>query len=231
MLSTAGRGWSRILAPRREGFFPTGGGPRLVSSLILLPFLIGALPCAGQDVRTVGVHFGQVRARQLWDGPLGSRTSTGVSAGINVDVPTPIPHFSVRVELSYVQRGSVVWDEVLDPDALVPADARSHYLSIPVYGRLRLGIPGGEVFVLLGPTVDQLLETECSADLCRLLLEESPTVLGFSLGSGLSLRLPRGSFGDLEARVNEGLTQAYRSGPSGVRYRSVEFLLRIRIPS
>jgi hypothetical protein len=156
--------------------------------------------------------------------------SKGTRVGVDVDVPTPHDRLSIRAELAYTQRGSVVWDEILDPDALTPANARSHYLSISTQGRLRAAIPGGVVYVMVGPTIDQLLETECSADLCRLLLEERPTVLGVTVGSGVTFGVPQRLLADLEVRVTEGLTEAYRSGPDEVRYRSLEILLRMRFP-
>ena len=183
-----------------------------------------------QELRTVGFQLGQVRARQLWDGPFGTRVAKGVRVGVDVDVPTRHHRLSVRAGLAYTQRGSVVWDEIVDPDALTPANARSHYLSISIQGRLKAAIPGGAVYLILGPTIDQLLETECSADLCRLLLEERPTVLGVTVGSGVTFGVPQRLLADAEVRLTEGLTEAYRSGPDAVRYRSVEILLRIRLP-
>ncbi len=207
-----------------------GGPPDSPSCGPRLPLLALPLPLNGQVRRTVGVHVGETRSHQVWSGPISSRTANGLSLGVNVDVPTPAEFLSIRVGLGYVRRGSEVWDEDLDPNGAAPTNIRSHYLSVPVQGKVRWRFGPGTVYLFAGPAVDHLLETGCDQDLCRVLREELPTVLSVTAGSGVSV-----DFGDrfrveLEVQLAEGLTEAYRADSSGIRYRTVEILFRAGFP-
>jgi hypothetical protein len=205
-----------------EALFRVG----LVGALILAsPFSL-----AGQAERTLGVHLGHIQSRQLWSGPFSSERDTGFTFGVNVDVPTPVHHLSVRVELGYARRGSSVWDRAVDPEGENAALVRSHYLSLPIHGKLNLALGPTTVFLFAGPTFELLLETECSQDLCSVLYEERPTVFGLSMGSGISLDAWGRVRTDLEVRVMEGLSNAYQPDFSDVRYRSLEFLIRASFP-
>ena len=185
---------------------------------------------SGQVGRTVGFHLGQVRSRQIWSGPISTETANGLSLGVNVDVPTPAPFLSIRAEIGYVGRGSVVWDEELDPERLAVANVRSHYLSIPIQGKVRFGLGPVTAFLFAGPTLDQLLETQCTQAFCQVLSEERPTVLSVGVGAGVSIDFRDRFRGDFEVRVTEGLTDAYVASSSSIRYRSLEFLIRACIP-
>ena len=187
-------------------------------------------PASGQVGRTVGFHLGQVRSHQIWSGSISTETANGFSLGVNVDVPTPVPFLSIRAELGYVGRGSVVWDEVSDPERLAAANVRSHYLSIPIQGKVRFGLGPLSAFLFAGPTLDQLLETQCTQAFCQVLSEERPTVLSVGIGSGVSIDFRDRFRGDFEVRVTEGITDAYVATSSGIRYRSLEFLMRACIP-
>jgi hypothetical protein len=178
----------------------------------------------------MGFQIGETRSHQVWDGLISSRSATGFSLGVNVEVPTPAPNLSIRVGLGYVRRGSEVWDEDLDPEGTAPANVRSHYLSVPLQGKVRWMIGPGAVYLYAGPAVDQLLATGCTRDLCAVLREERPTVLSFAVGSGVSVDFGGTVRGELEIQLTEGLTEAYHSDPWGVRYRTVEFLLRAAVP-
>jgi len=185
---------------------------------------------SGQVQRTVGFHLGLARSRQIWTGPISTETADGISLGVNVDVPTPAPFLSIRAELGYVGRSSVVWDEEFDPERLATANVRSHYLSIPIQGKFRFRFGPVSLYLVAGPTIDQLLETQCTQALCRVLSEERPTVLSVGAGSGVSVDFRDRFRGDLEGRVTQGLTDAYVANSSGIRYRSMEFLIRACIP-
>lgn len=193
-------------------------------SLVLVP------PATGQTGRTVGFHLGQVRSRQIWSGPVSTETANDFSLGVNVDVPTPISFLSIRAEFGYVRRGSVVWDEELDPGRLATAKVRSHYLSIPIHGKFRFRVGPASAYLIAGPSIDQLLETQCAESFCRVLAEEKPTVFSVTAGSGLAFDFRNRFRGELEVRVTEGLTDAYASNSSGIRFRSFEFLFRACFP-
>ncbi len=82
-------------------------------------------PSSGQVQRTVGFHLGQLRSRQLWSGPISTETAPGFSVGVNVDVPTPVSALSIRAEFGYVGRGSLIWDEELDPERLAAVNVKT----------------------------------------------------------------------------------------------------------
>ncbi|TFH66534.1 MAG: PorT family protein [Gemmatimonadales bacterium] len=203
---------------------------RLALLILVAEAFFFVSPSSGQIRRTVGFHLGQVRSHQIWSGPISTETADGVTLGVNVDVPTPISFLSIRAEIGYVGRGSVVWDQGLDPHGLVASNVRSHYLSIPIQGKVRVRLGPASAYVFAGPSIDQLLETQCTEDLCRVLSEERPTVFNVTAGSGVSFDYRNRFRGDVEFRLTEGLTDAYLSPSSGVRYRSMEFLLRASLP-
>jgi hypothetical protein len=192
--------------------------------------LVGASPSHGQIQRTVGFHIGRVRAQQHWEGPFSTSQANGLAVGVNVDVPTPVRYLGVRAELGYLRRGSVVWDDALDPDREHPANVRSHYLSVPIQGKLDLRLGPGALYLVAGPTFDLLLETQCSQDLCRLLYDEHPMVFSLTLGAGASFDVRDTLRGEFEGRITEGLTDAYSSNSVSVQYRSIELLVRACIP-
>ena len=207
---------------------PLDPGPLLL--LLLAQLLLWAAPSSSQVQRTVGFHMGQTRSHQLWSGPISTGGANGFAFGVNVDVPTPVRFFSIRAEIGYAGRGSVVWDGEVDPDALASARVKSHYLSLPVQGKVRFDLGPAAAYLLAGPTLDLLLKTQCTQDLCRVLSEENPTVFGVTVGSGVSAEYRDRFRGELEIRVTEGLTDAYLSSSSEVRYRSVEVLMRACFP-
>ena len=206
--------------------------PRAGPALLLLAVqsFLWVPPSSGQVQRTVGFHLGQVRSHQVWSGPISTEMANGFSLGVKVDVPTPVPFLSIRAEIGYVGRGSVVWDEEIDPERLAAANVRSQYLSIPLQGKVRFRLGPASAYLVAGPTIDQLLGTQCTQDLCRVLSEERPTVFSVTVGSGVSVDFQDRFRGDFEVRLTEGLTDAYLSNSSGIRYRSLEFLLRACLP-
>jgi hypothetical protein len=173
---------------------------------------------------------GRVRAEQLWEDPVAGTRSTGYTVGIQVEVATPSPVLSIRAGVAYVQRGSGVWDQELDPDRALTRNVRSHFLSLPVEGKLDLELGPLSVYLFGGPAIEMLLNTQCSQDLCPTLEDERPMVLAANIGGGLSIPIQERLWGDLEARLNEGLTRTYSSAGDGLRYRSSEILLRLRLP-
>jgi hypothetical protein len=149
---------------------------------------------------------------------------------MDLQIQTPLPYLSVRPELGYVQKGTVVEGEVGGPGSPARARARSHYISVSILGKVGHQIQNVSFFLLVGLSVDQLLETECTADLCQLLFDEQPSVLGVTAGIGASLALANRFEGDMELRLAEGVTDAYRMTRFGARYRSLEAILRVGVP-
>ena len=203
-------------------------GSSILLTASALAFLVS--PLRGQIERTVGFHIGQVRSQQIWSGPISSEAANGLTLGVNVDVPTPVSVLSIRAEFAYLGRSSQVWDPSTDPERLAAARITSHYLSFPILGKLGFNLGPASAYVLAGPAFDQLLETQCREDLCRALSEEKPSVISVMVGTGVSIDYKDLLRGDLEVRLTEGLSNAYQSNSTGVRFRSLEFLVRACLP-
>lgn len=184
----------------------------------------------GRDRGTVGVFVGRTSSRQLWNNSLSSDRLSGVGGGVYVDVRTPIPFLSIRAEAGYAGRGSVVWDEELDPERTAEAAIRSHYLSLPVHGKLGVEAGALSAYLFAGPTLDFLLDSGCSAPLCPVIREEKTTVFNLAAGAGAGVALGGGFRTDLEVRLTEGLSDAYLGNLDSARNRTVELLVRVGKP-
>ena len=208
---------------------PAGWAVRLalLSALLLLT---GPAGVHGQRRGTLEIHAGQASSRQLWSGSFATERIEGITFGVAVDVQTPVPLLSVRPGLAYARRGSVVWDGERDPDRGSEATVSSHYLSVPIHGKLALKWGPVAAYIFGGPMLDLLLTTGCTREFCHLLREERLMVLNASAGLGVGLDLSEQLRTGLELRVAEGLTEAYAGESGGVRNRSVELLLLVGFP-
>lgn len=183
-----------------------------------------------RDRGTVGVFLGRTSSRQLWNNPFDSDRLSGLGVGVFVDVRTPMPLVSIRAEVGYAGRGTVVWDGESDPERTAEATVRSHYLSMPVHGKLAVGAGPISAYLFAGPTLDFLLASRCSAEFCQAIREEKTTVFSVAAGAGLGLDL-RGRFRtDFEIRLTEGLSDAYLGNLDSARNRTVELLVRLGKP-
>ncbi len=224
---------------------PSGGGTPVVAGLpfkgrgaalaIILCLSVLSAPSSGalsaQDSRQkVGMYLGRTSSRQLWSGSIGTDVVGGVSAGVFVDVETPIPAVSIRAEAGYAGRGTIVWDEQVDPDRASEARVRSHYLTLPVHGKAIVGLGPLSIFAFGGPTMDILLSSGCTTQFCQVIREEKVAVFGVGGGVGVGIDLPGGYWGCVELRHTEGLTDAYVGARDTARNRSREILVRVARP-
>ena len=177
--------------------------------------------------KLLGVTAGVNASRQLWSYTIASEAARGPTVGVFVEVPTPVRHLSVRAEAGYVRRASRVWHAEADPNREDESEVRGHYLYLPLHGILGADVGPLSLYAFGGPTMGLLLSTGCRADVCSTLREEAPTTFGVGIGSGISLRVGERMEAGLELRLTEGLSEAYRSQDSGVRWRTVEVLLRV----
>jgi hypothetical protein len=207
---------------------------------VLCLSLLARIPVAAQDdqsgpeVRdwgTLGIFLGQTSSRQLWSGPVASDGLSGWSGGVFIDAQTPLPFLSVRAEAGYAGRGGVVWDEDQDPERRSEATVRSHYLSVPVHGKVGIGVGPLLGYLFAGPTVDFLLASQCSKEFCQTVREEKGAVVNVAIGGGVGAELPGGLLLSLEVRHTEGLSDAYQGTPGSARNRSREVLVRVGRPS
>jgi hypothetical protein len=209
--------------------FPVGWTLRFALLLSLL-LLAGPASVHGQMRGTLEIHGGRASSRQLWSGSFATEQVEGISFGVAVDVQTPVPFLSVRPGLAYTRRGSVVWDSERDPDRGSEAHVSSHYLAVPIHGKLALRLGPVAAYVFGGPMLDLLLTTGCTREFCHLLREERLMVLNVSAGLGVGLDLSERFRTGLELRVAEGLTEAYAGDSGGVRNRSLELLVLVGFP-
>lgn len=184
----------------------------------------------GPDRGTVGVFLARTSSRLLWSNSFPSTRLLGIGGGVYADVQTPIPFVSIRAEAGYAGRGSLVWDEERDPDRTAEAAVRSHYLSVPVHGKLGVGVGALSAYLFAGPTLDFLLSSGCSAELCQLIREEKTTVFSLAVGAGVGVVLGGSLRTNLEVRLTEGLSDAYLGNQDSARNRTVELLVRVGKP-
>lgn len=205
--------------------------PSPLSALALLVAVSTLLPnpeLSGQVSGTWGVTAGRVSARQIWSGAAETDYLTGILAGVFADVHIPVPGLSVRWELLYTQRGTLV----SDPQAQGLSDARlrSHYLSLPLHLKVGHSLAPVSAYLFAGPTFEQLLSTSTDGGVGEVLREERQTVVNVSAGGGIGLQLPRSLIAGFELRITEGLGDSYAGDFVTMRNRSLEVLVRLGRP-
>jgi hypothetical protein len=179
---------------------------------------------------TVGVFLGMTSSREVWDGSVVSDRLRGVALGVFVDAQTPLRLLSIRAGAGYAGRGSIVWDGDQDPARRSEARVRSHYLSLPVHGKLEVEVGPLFGYLLAGPTVDFLLASQCSEEFCQMVLEEKGTVINAAVGGGVGFALPGGVELSFDILHTEGLSEAYLGTEGSGRNRSLELLARVGRP-
>jgi hypothetical protein len=169
-----------------------------------------------------------VSARQIWSGAVETDYLTGILMGVFADVDVPLPGLSVRAELLYTQRGTLV----SDPQAEGFSDGRlrSHYLSFPLHVKVGYSIGPVSAYLFAGPTFEQLLSTSTDGGVGEVLTEERQTVVNVSAGGGIGVHLPRDLVAGFELRITEGLGDSYAGDFVTMRNRSVEVLARLGTP-
>lgn len=175
----------------------------------------------------VGLFVGRISSRQIWSPPYETGRLTGLTAGVWAEAQTPVPFLSVRAEGGYAQKGTIVWDEGLDPDRNAPARVRSHYLTLPIQGKVAIRVGPVRAFLFGGPTVDFLLSSQCAEEFCQFIRDEKGTVVSAAAGAGVGFDLPGGYRVELEGRITEGLGDAYVAEMDSARNRSTSILARI----
>jgi hypothetical protein len=175
----------------------------------------------------VGVFAGRIAARQLWADPIATEAVTGITAGIFVEAQTPLSFLSIRAEAGYAAKGTEAWDVSSDPDRLTPARVRTHYLTVPIHGKVGVGLGPLSVYLFGGPTVDFLLATDCSEPFCQFIRDEKGAVLNAAIGGGVELDAPGGYRVGVEGRITEGLGEAYLGEFDSARNRSTALLIRL----
>lgn len=200
----------------------------ILALLLAVSALLPTPELSAQVDRTWGVTGGAVSARQIWSGAVETDYLTGILVGVFADVPIPVPGLSVRWELLYTQRGTLVSDP--QAEGLSDARLRSHYLSLPLHLKVGHSLGPVSAYLFAGPTFEQLLSTSTEGGVGDVLREERQTVINVSAGGGIGLGLPRDLLAGFEVRITEGLGDSYAGDFVTMRNRSLEVLVRLGRP-
>ena len=199
-----------------------------VACIVVVALPVGV---AAQGAGTVvGVVAGAVRTTQIWSPatPNSNSSYTGIVLGAFADAATPLSGLSVRAEGTYTRRGGDAVLSVAGQPA--PGRLRMDYLTIAVHAKLSRSFGPLRVYVAAGPTVDQILRSTLDPILSQVFDQEQTPVLGVAAGGGLEIWLNDRFRLGFDARLTEGLTDAYDGAFIKVRNRSVEGLVRLAIP-
>jgi hypothetical protein len=192
--------------------------------------LAQAEPEGGDAVEptVLGGVVGYNQSQGLWTPDSESESVGGVMLGGFVNAKTPLPWFSIRAELMWVQRGNDVTG-VIEGEPLV-GGVRSDYITIGIHPRASVGIGPVRVHVAAGPTIDQLINSRLDSTLSSAALADVGTVFGVGAGVGIGGIVGGRYRVELEGRVFEGLGDAYSGDFVAMRYRSFEVVTRVGIP-
>ena len=164
----------------------------------------------------------------IWKPGAESESVGGIILGAFVIARTPAPWFAIRAELTWVQRGVDVTGSIGDDPAL--GGVRSDYLTVAIHPRASMAVGPLRVHIAAGPTVDQLVRSRIDSSLAPILFRDISTVFGVGLGAGVGGTVADRYRVEVEARVFEGLGDAYSGDFVSVRNRSLEFVTRVGIP-
>jgi hypothetical protein len=190
--------------------------------------LVAPAALDAQQPRTlVGVVGGWVQNRHVWSPKSATERVGGVMVGAFLRARTPASWLSVHAEGLWTQRGGDVFDDL--DGALVRGSIRTDYLTLAVHPRLSVALGPARLHLAAGPTIDQILRSRLGPGLRMVLADEARTLFGVGAGVGVGT-IVGGVHAEAEARLFEGLGDAY-SGPFvSVRNRSFELLVRAGIP-
>ena len=196
----------------------------LLALLSLLP--TGLAAQAGGTV--AGVVGGYTTTEVLFRPDAETDEVGGLLIGAFVDAQTPVEWLSIRAEGAYTQRGG---DVLADAQGLpLNGGMRTDYVSVTVQARAALALGSVRLHVAVGPTIDQLIRSRLDASLEQLLDREHPTVFGVGAGIGIGGWVTARVFAEIEARIVEGLGDAFSGDFISVRHRSTAIVARVGVP-
>lgn len=196
-------------------------------------FVAGAMgaspPASAQAARTVlGVVGGVVDNEQRWSRPSETGRVKGALIGGFVIAPTGAGWLSIRLEGLYTQRGGDLL--VNEGDEELRGAVRADYFTVSVHPRVSIPLGPVGLHVAAGPTFDQLVRSRLDPGLAQVLVDGSPTVFGVGAGIGVGGYIRDRVYAEVEARVFDGLGDAYSGAFISFRNRSVEVVGRLGVP-
>lgn len=202
---------------------------------LALPFLaVTVLSAHGVSAQsrpiTLGGLGGWVQNTPVWNRGFDTESVGGLTLGAWVDVPTPAEWLSVTAEVAFAQRGSgTILDPEEVPGALGASPIRTDYVTTSVLPRATLQVGGVRLHAATGPTMDLLLRSRLDVVLEPELDEPATAVFAWTAGVGIGTDVAMGWVAEIEARIVEGLSNAYSGDLGTLRNRSFEVLARVGV--
>ncbi len=201
-------------------------GPQCPAVIGLLAVVLSVSPVvvnAQTSSSIAGVVAGRVMNEQVWNSEYQTEKVGGVQVGGFLNARTSVPWFEMRAEFMWTQRGGSVVGDLRGGELI--GEARTDYMTVAVQPRFaaRLGLV--EVFATAGPVIDVVLRNRFSPEL-GLGLQEVAQVFGAGVGAGFAATLPSSFHAEIEARVFEGLGDAYSGDFVSAKNRSSGLVLR-----
>ncbi len=198
--------------------------------LVLVAVALGGRvdPTAGQSrPATVGAFGGYVHNEHRWSREVDTEAVGGLVLGAWVDAPTGLGWLSIGAEGAYAQRGGDArFDDALVPGAFGVSPIRTDVLSFSVLPRATLLLGPVDLHVATGPTVDYVVRSRVDPVL-EPILEEVTTGFAWTLTAGIRGAVRERLVVEVEARLVEGLRDAYRGNSLSLRNRSLELVARV----
>ena len=174
-----------------------------------------------------GVVAGWVTNEQVWRSEYETEAVGGGQLGGFVNAATPLSWFRVRAEFLWTQRGGSVTGQI-SGDPLV-GETRTDYLTLGVQPRTALRIGQLEVFGVAGPMLEVVLRNRFTSELA-VAVQEVGTAYGVGAGVGVAVPINASLFAEIEARLFEGLGDAYTGNFVSAKNRSFGVVVRIGRP-
>lgn len=175
----------------------------------------------------VGLFGGVNTNEQEWSPGAEVESVAGFTLGAFLEAATPVSGFSLLAEGAFTQRGGDVVDA---GTTSVEGAVRTDYLTVSVRAKVALAVGPARVHVAAGPAFENVLRSRLSSGLQTVLERDGRSVFGVLAGAGLDVGLGRGRRVGVEARLFDGLGNAYTGDFIAVSNRSWEAVVRFGIP-
>jgi len=199
----------------------------LVAGLASLGSVEGAW---AQPVRTVvGVVGGYAGNDADWTPASDNEEVGGLVLGAFADVGTSLGWLSVLAEGGYTRRGSDVLGGGASGDE-VDGAVRADYLSFSLRPGAAIEFQRIRLRLSAGPTLEQLVRSRLTPGLDVVLDEPGGPAFGVTAGVGLGFITGLGRSVEVEARLFEGLSDAYTGDFRSVHFSAWEVVGRVGVP-
>lgn len=200
----------------------------LVTGLAALGCVEGA---RAQPVRTVvGVVGGYAGNDADWKPTAGTEDVGGLVLGVFADVGTSLGWLSVLAEGSYTRRGSDMLGGESASGDVIDGAVRSDYLSFSLRPSVAIEVQRVRLRASAGPTLEQLVRSRLTSGLDVVLDEVGGPAFGVTAGVGLGFVTDSGRIVEVEARLFEGLGDAYTGDFRSMHFSSWELVGRVGVP-